>query len=250
MKLVLILVCFFITILIAFLLIYLLEKNSFKSLRPLKTLIKNSSESSNTKLKLYDQINLNKEFLFKINNLDLNKFSESSIKMAEHYVSKIMHQDLRNLIYCTGEYTSGLTFITVDTYIEKAEKKRYSLMKDIIDSNEIMKKSNFNKPPKTIVSNTNTEIEELVFKIRMGSETLNSVISKSLYLNALTLKEKYDLAFKDETKLKIVQQLKDIYSFIEKDIEVVVDNKDKLIVNDLAINDIYLKDLETSWNQE
>lgn len=233
-------------ILFVIVMIYNVNKQSFKSIRPLKSFIVNSQESTDVKLLFFEEIKAIQLFEQKLKTFDRNLYDKALIDYAYYYV-KIFKEELRNLLSITSEYRAVHYKSDIKDYKESCESKRKDLLTDIEDSKTFMF-----TPMDTFKSthNTNPELEKLLADLKVKSNLLDSVISKSLYLNALTLKDKYNLAVKDETKSKIISQIKDINSFLDRDIAIVSENKDKLIINDLAINDIYLKDLETSWNQE
>lgn len=236
-----------------FLFIYLIENKSFKTIRPLKSQIINSSEETSVKIIFYEQMKLNEDFKNQLKLYKTSEYDKDVINYAYTYVSKTLNQELRDLIACTGDYSSRLNKTFMLEYKKTSGLKRQELLDKVENSKRSVPGEGYtpNKPnTKSKKSYDTNQIDVLIMNIKVKSNLLDSVISKSLYLNALTLREKYGLASKVETKVKIEDQLQDIESFLDRDIAIVSENKDKLIVNDLAINSIYLKDLESSWNQE
>lgn len=236
-----------------FLFIYFIENKSFKAIRPLKSQIINSSEDTSVKIIFYEQMKLNEDFKNQLKLYKTSEYDKDVINYAYTYASKTLNQELRDLIACTGDYSSRLNKTFMLEYKKTSGLKRQELLDKVENSKRFVPGEGYtpNKPnTKSKKSYDTNQIDVLIMNIKVKSDLLDSVISKSLYLNALTLREKYGLALKVETKVKIEDQLQDIESFLDRDIAIVSENKDKLIVNDLAINSIYLRDLETSWNQE
>lgn len=221
--------------------VYNIEKLSFKRFRPLKSMIVNCSESVDIKVIFFEEIKQNNILKYKLKNLNKNLYDKNLIDYSLDYIDKVLFKELRDLLSLTTDYRSKYYISDIQKYHDKSKLKR----KKLLDSVEKSKNTK-----RVVKSETSPDLENILHDLKVKSTLLDSVISKSLYLNALTLKDKYNLAAKDETKSKILSQLKDINSFLDRDIAIVSENKDKLIINDLAINDIYLKDLETSWNQE
>lgn len=246
-------ISFFSVLFIAFLVIYFIENKSFKRIRPLKAQIINSSEDTSVKIIFYEQMKLNEDFKNQLKLYKPSEYDKDVINYAYTYVSKTLNQELRDLIACTGDYSSRLNKTFMLEYKKTSGLKRQELLDKVENSKRFVPGEGYtpNKPnTKNKKSYDTNQIDVLIMNIKVKSDLLDSVISKSLYLNALTLREKYGLASKVETKVKIEDQLQDIEAFLDRDIAIVSENKDKLIVNDLAINSIYLKDLESSWNQE
>lgn len=244
---------FFFVVFCLLLFVYIVENKSFKSIRPLKAQIINSSEDTSVKLIFYEQMKLNEDFKNQLKLYKSSEYDKDIVNYAYTYVSKTLNQELRDLIACTGDYSSRLNKAFMLEYKKTTGIKRQELLDKVEKSKKFVQGDGYspNKPnTKSKKSYDTNQIDVLIMNIKVKSDLLDSVISKSLYLNALTLKEKYGLASKIETKVKIEDQLRDIESFLDRDIAIVSENKDKLIVNDLAINSIYLKDLESSWNQE
>ena len=224
--------------------VYNVNKQSFKNIRPLKSFIINSEETSDVKLLFFEEIKSIQLFEQELKTFNKDSYDKQLINYAYYYV-KIFKEELRDLLSITSEYRAVHYKSDIKDYRKSCKSKREELLTNIKNSKILITSNTVSN-----IEDINPDLNNLLHDLKVKSNLLDSVISKSLYLNALTLKDKYSLSVKEETKSKIISQLKDINSFLDRDIAIVSENKDKLIINDLAINDIYLKDLETSWNQE
>lgn len=223
---------------------YLSDHTKFRIIRTLKSQVENSHESSDVKLIFYDNINQNKKLSEKLKSFDTNLYNSNVIKYSLKTLIPTIHQEMRDLISCTGEYSSRLTHRQLENYSKQWEKTRMEILESVLDT----KKTDSSIIDATTVENS--DLDSILFEIKVKSEHLDSVISNSLCLNSLDLKEKYYLSTSKETKLKIIRQLKDIAHYLDKDIYIIAKQKDNEIINHLNINDRYLKKLETDWNQE
>ena len=123
--------------LIICLLFYFMDNKSFKRIRPLKNQIINSHESSDIKLVLHKQMRINDNFKYHLKCLDTNLYDKVLIKHAYRYVNKIMNQELRDLISCTGDTRGSLSICTLEKLEKEAEIKRKSLLSEILESKDI-----------------------------------------------------------------------------------------------------------------
>ena len=133
-------------VLILCLLIYFIENKSFKRIRPLKNQIINSHESSDIKLVFHKQMRLNDNFKYHLKCLDTNLYDKVLIKHAYRYVNKIMNQELRDLISCTGDNRGSLSIYTLEELEKETEIKRKSLLSEILDSKDIERYKRSQRP--------------------------------------------------------------------------------------------------------
>ena len=128
------------------LMIYFMDNKSFKRIRPLKNQIINSHESSDIKLIFHKQMRLNNNFKYHLKCLDTNLYDKVLIKHAYRYVNKIMNQELRDLISCTGYSRGSLSIYTLEELEKEAEIKRKSLLSEILDSKDIERYKRSQRP--------------------------------------------------------------------------------------------------------
>lgn len=133
----LVLLCLiFTTVLILCCLIYFINDKSFKRIRPLKTQIINSHESTDVKLMFYEQIRINDVYKYRLKSLNKNLYDKKLIDYAYRYINKTLNQELRDLISCTGGFSSRLNSSILQDHSAQAEEKRDRLLQDVLDSKD------------------------------------------------------------------------------------------------------------------
>lgn len=138
----------------------------------------------------------------------------------------------------------------LDTYIERLNE-----ILDGYDAKNIIKNINKQDKIKTISSdkvNKKSDVkDELLMSINYKNSLLNNVISNSLSNNANNLvKTKSNPTLSEEAIDLIDLQLRQIDSFLQKEIDLNSNLSDSELINKLKANQIYLDSLETHWTSE